>query len=171
MKIPMFAGLLLGFVANPLLAGLLDFSQEKINVQTRDSSFTLSQADGTEAITARFEPTEKWSFVRIVPESGSWNLSNYTGLEVEILNKSNEPVKPGVRVDEEGDPKRESWNTANMRSIPPGASQTFVIRFGKDYNNSKPIDTSRIGAIHIFLGKGRAEASELVISNIKAVKD
>lgn len=150
--------------------GIIEFAGDGVEIKTREASFTEEKVNGEDVVKARFEPTEKWSFVRFVPSAGSWDLSKYSGVEVQITNAGSTSVKPGVRVDEVGEPGKQPWNSANAQEIAPGDTKTILVQFGKDYNKPKEIDKTKIGAVHIFFGKGRAEPSTLIISNIKAVE-
>lgn len=171
MKAILLGGTLLtAFILNGK-CGVVEFDREGIEIKTNDAAAAKETVGEQEVIKARFEPTEKWAFVRIVPASGAWDLSKYSGVEVDITNDGGAPVKPGVRVDEAGKPPTaQAWNTAKVLSVDPGETKTILVEFGKDYGKPKDIDTSRIGAVHIFLGKGREEASPLIITGIRAVK-
>lgn len=151
-------------------ADLVDFTSSGINVQVQDASYIIEKIESEEVIKARVELSEKWAYLRITPKSGVWNLSSYSTVEVRITNSGTQSVRPGVRVDQEAQPKLQAWNTASIQDLAPGDTKTYVIRLGMDYNNPKPIDTTRIAAIHIFLGKNRTEPSFLTISGIQAVK-
>lgn len=151
-------------------AGVVEFADGEVTIKTNDASYTEENIDGRDVLKARLEPSEKWAFVRILPQSGTWDLSKYSGLEVQITNNGATPIKPGLRMDEATDIKHQAWNSAMSQPILPGQTGTVRVKFGIDYNMAKSIDTSRIGAIQIFLGKDRQDASELIISDIKAVE-
>lgn len=151
---------------------VVKFTDDAIKIETKDAEASEVEVDGKKVLKAKFLPTEKWSTVRILPASDSWDLSGYSGLEIDITNDGEEPAKPGVRADQAGKSslKEEAWNSARMKTIPPGGTETLTVIFGEDYGKPKEIDTANIGAIHLFMGKNRENASNVTISAIRGVK-
>lgn len=161
--------LLLASAAFPAIGGIVEFSDGEVAIKTRDASYTEEKIEGVDAVKAQFEPSELWSFVRFAPASGTWDLSKYTGVSIEITNAGTMELKPGVRADEAGKVGKEAWN-ATHATLAPGETKTLFVKFGMDYNKPKEIDTTKIGAIQVFLGKNRTEASTLILRHIKAVE-
>ena len=161
--------LLLALTAFPAIGDIVEFSDGEVAIKTRDASYTEEKIEGEDAVKAQFEPTELWSFVRFAPAAGSWDLSKYTGVSIEITNTGSMELKPGFRADEAGKVGKDAWN-ATHASVAPGETKTLFVKFGMDYNKPKEIDTTKIGAIQVFLGKNRAEASTLILRHIKAVE-
>jgi hypothetical protein len=168
MRSPLFFSLAL--TAATAFGGVVEFADDGVEIKTRDATYTVETIDGQEVIKARLEPTEKWSFVRFEPSAGSWDLSKYSGIDVQITNAGSATVKPGVRVDEVDGISREAWNSAASKDLPPGDTKTFRVQFGMDYHKPKALNLSAIGAVQIFLGKSREEATTLIISKISAVE-
>ncbi|MFV0416518.1 MAG: hypothetical protein ACK5NG_09155 [Chthoniobacterales bacterium] len=151
----------------------IEFSDDAITIETKDAEATEVEDDGKKVIKAKFFPTEKWSTVRILPASGSWDLSEYSGLEIDITNDGDEVAKTGARADQAGKAsiKEQAWNSARVKTIAPGATETLSVIFGMDYGNPKEIDTANIGSILLFLGKHREAANDLTIQSIRGIKD
>lgn len=170
---PLFLfSLLAGIALISAHAGIIEFDDGDIEIKTRDAAFTEETVDGVNEIRATFEIGEKWSFLRIIPAAGSWDLTKFSGIEVEITNAGDTEIRPGVRVDEAGGDSgaKQAWNSAQIQTLAPEETKLFTVQFGKDYNKPKDIDQSRIGAIQIFLGSDRTESSSMIVRSIKGLE-
>ena len=168
--IPAVVAFVLALAVVPARANLVAFAGDNLEIQTKDASVVFEQLDGTDVLKARLELTEKWAYVRLVPTSGVWDLSAFSGVELRITNHGTANARPGVRIDEAADSSLQAWNSAALQTLAPGETKTFVVKLGMDYHKPRPIDTAKIGAIHISLGKNRTEPSVLTISDIRGVK-
>ncbi|MFV0338140.1 MAG: hypothetical protein ACK5LK_07860 [Chthoniobacterales bacterium] len=159
-------------IATPLFANpLIEFADGNYKIiNSPDTKFEEIKHLNDDSIKAHFGLDDKWSYVRIEAKNGSWDLSKYQGVEVTITNEGNAPAKPGVRIDQAGDLGARAWNTALLKEIQPGETETVQVTFGKDYNQPKEIDISKIAAVHVFLGQSREEPSTLIISNIRPIE-
>ncbi|MBC8041187.1 MAG: hypothetical protein H7Y06_11640 [Opitutaceae bacterium] len=145
---------------------LIGFAADNVAIQTSHATYSAGKAD---TLDVRFEVTDQWSFIRFVPKADGWDLSAFESIEVVVTNTGNTTTRMALRVDQAGPTKSEFRNTSSMQTIAPGVSVTITVRFGLDYNKITPIDTSKIGAIHIFIAKNQTEPSALTISSIKGV--
>jgi len=100
---------------------------------------------------------------------GGWDLSAYSGIQVDITNTSPAPFYIVLRADSAGDPKSTPppWNT-NGATIPPGEAKTIQVTFGKSWGQPAfQLNPKAVTSIQIFT-KDPPPESSVVISDLKA---
>ncbi|CAA6689514.1 family 16 glycosylhydrolase [Lentimonas sp. CC10] len=123
---------------------------------------------------ARIESLESSGQLKVVFESGGypnlsfpipadgWDLSAYWGIEIEIENLSDAPIRAAMRIDNPGDEREHFWNTETIL-LQPRESKTIQSVFGK--NNGKsgyPLDASRVSGLQVFLLTPKSESVLLI---------
>jgi beta-glucanase (GH16 family) len=107
------------------------------------------------------------AFVLPVKEGG-WNLSDYTGVQVEVTNCGQATVKVALRVDNEGHWSKNPWNTEAL-TLKPGETGTIKVTFGKSYggNPGYALNAGNIIAFKVF-AENPEQGSAVRVVGLKA---
>ncbi|MCC5843061.1 MAG: glycoside hydrolase family 16 protein [Verrucomicrobia bacterium] len=97
------------------------------------------------------------------PAGGMWDLSGYTGIEVEIVNQGPARLNISVRADNPGRWQDQPWNTGNLW-LDAGQSGTVRVTFGSGFK----LDPSRVNNIKVLVDKP-AQEGVFFIKSIRAV--
>lgn len=102
----------------------------------------------------------------IFPASGTWDLSAYQGVQATVTNTGTVALSPVLRVDDDGDWKKNPWNAEILHGLKPGATKTIRVTFGRSWGNKGyALNTQRILNVRVFTGKTAGEG-KLVIKDI-----
>ena len=142
---------------------LIDFSaksaesQIKINGKT-DAQFKIINTDKGKALEVILTPGKNgYPGVTISPEKELWDLSTYGRVDVSITNLSNEKIKLGLRVDNDGDWKTNPWSTENV-TIPVRTTTTARVTFGYSWGKKAyALKLSKIARVMVFTSKPKQE--------------
>lgn len=97
--------------------------------------------------------------ITVKPATAAWDLSKFGHVDVRITNTSQKPIFVSVRLDNEGDWKRNPWNAENA-SIQPASAETIRVRFGYSWGKrAYALDTAKVARVLVFLSKSDAEQS------------
>lgn len=81
---------------------------------------------------------------------GGWDLSAFSGLEVEVANIGTTRINLGLRVDNPGDWKKSPWNTNNVW-LAPGEVKRLQVTFGQSFGRpGYALNPADITAAKIF---------------------
>ena len=103
-------------------------------------------------------PNPKWGYpgVIITPVK-PWDASGYGHMEVKITNNGTKPIRPSLRIDNEG-PWQENRYSANVVTIKPGQSAVVSTIFGYQYGKAGyALKPEAIIRATIFIGKSDVE--------------
>lgn len=128
---------------------------------------SLVETDQKTKLKINFNPVEKgWSFVGFPSPSGEWDLSAFTGIQVEVTNVSKIPLTVGLKAENAGNPPLKS---SNGIEILPGDTATLQVTFGMTWGKpSDTLDTKAIG-IYVFMYDPKPDSS-VTIAGIQGVK-
>ena len=117
-----------------------------------------------------FEPGDAaWPGFSISPKSGTWDLSTWGHVEMTLTNPGQKPLSVGLRVDNNGDWKKQPWNSENVY-LKPGETKVGKVIFGYQYGFQKgyKLDSSKVSAVKVFLNGKSAERRVLVVGDVSA---
>ncbi len=163
------ADLTLMFVATSLaLAGGPKFMLTDAKVAPSDDQVTFEKFADNQSLTINFAPGEAgYPGVKLTTENGAWDLSEYGHIEATVTNKGTKNMLVALRADNEGDWKKEPYNTAQTY-IKPGQTGTIKLIFGYSYNKpAYKLDSSKVIAILIFTGKVK-DQTRIVVESLTA---
>lgn len=106
--------------------------------------------------------------IHFSPASGFWDFSANGGIELDVENKGEKGVRLGLRADNEGDWKKNPWNTQSA-SLKPGERAKVTVRFG--FDDGRPafrLDAAKIKQVVVFLIDPAADTT-LLIHGMKPV--
>ena len=152
--------------APPATGVLLD---TKADAEFKSEGATASFVDenGGKTLKATFPGGGGYpAFAFPTPDDG-WDLSKYSGVQVDVTNAGTGNVKVALRVDNAGDWKKNPFNTEAV-TVKAGETKTIKVTFGKSYggNPGFALDSSKVSAIKIFAENPKQE-STVTVSNLK----
>ena len=133
-----------------------------------DAGVTCAPEGGRHVMTVA--PGEAaWPTVSLLPVNGTWDLSPWGHLEVELQNPGKEPLSVGLRIDNPGDWKANPWNAENVY-LKPGEKKVGKVIFGYSYGFQKAfkLDPSKVSGVKIFLNGKKPVERKLVIGDVMA---
>ncbi|HEY0945796.1 MAG TPA: hypothetical protein VGD81_11030, partial [Opitutaceae bacterium] len=104
----------------PATADLAAFKTEKNPV------LSLADAGGAKVLQVEFPASDSYPGINLPIPGGSWDLSAYAGIEIEVANTSSIRINLGARVDNPGDWKKSPWNTNNAW-LAPGEAKVLKV--------------------------------------------
>jgi len=135
------------------------------------SEAQVSASMGSDGVSVSIKPgPESYPSVILKPVSGgAWDLSLYGHVEAKVSNTGNKRVNVSVRVDNEGAPGTQPWNSEG-KWIEPGRSKTIRVYFGYSYGCQKgfKLDPAKVTQVLFFTGKTDSELSFKVESAMGA---
>jgi hypothetical protein len=101
------------------------------------------------------------------PAGAAWDFSKFTGLEAELTNPGETPVKVAFRVDNEGDWQKGPWNVESI-TVKPGESKTLKVSFGRSYGGGPgyELDASKIIRL-VFFAENPGTDGSILVKSIK----
>lgn len=142
----------------PGSADLATFKTEK------DPVLSLADANGARVLKIEFPGNSGYPGVNLPIPGGSWDLSAYNAIEVEVENISESRLNIGLRIDNPGDWRKSPWNTNNIW-ISPGEAKVLKVVFGQSYGQpGYALDPSKISVIKILADNPKQTAAILVKS-------
>jgi hypothetical protein len=137
---PPITGPLLDYANNAELARLDPQHAEFSSIEGKKLKIDLG-TDGT------------YPGISIPAPSKGWNLSQYTGIQVEVTNTTKLPIRFDLLAGGQGDWGQDVSNNALTRIL-PGETKLVQLPFGTDYGNpGVALDTSRISRVLVFAAK------------------
>ncbi|WP_309398521.1 family 16 glycosylhydrolase [Cerasicoccus maritimus] len=125
-------------------------------LKTTHAKAALKESNGAETLQIEFDSTIAYPAFHFPVLDSGWDLSGYTGVEIEITNPGQETIGVGMRVDNQGPWKDKPWST-NYTRLKPGETKTLQVTFGMERNEpGYPIDPSRITKIQLFTMKPKS---------------
>ena len=169
--------LLLGAAVSPMWAwaaqppasgDLFDAAKPAQEFKSEGANASLADENGAKVLKATFPEGKGYpAFAFPTPEDG-WDLSKYSGIQVDVTNTGTGNVKVALRVDNAGDWKKNPFNTESA-TIKPGETKTIKVNFGKSYggNPGFALDAAKVSAIKIFAENPKQETT-VAVKNLRA---
>jgi len=108
--------------------------------------------------------------VKLAPAEGAWDLSGYTHAVATVRNLSDGRVRLHMRVDNEGDWRKNPWSLGAGR-IDAGKTGEVKIRFGYSYNGPAfALDPSKVVRVLLYLQHPKSE-TKFEILKVEAVAE
>ncbi|MDF3056324.1 MAG: glycoside hydrolase family 16 [Rariglobus sp.] len=146
----------------PATVDLSAFKTEKDPVLSLDSSTDAP------AIRVEFPGNSGYPGVDLPIPGGSWDLSAYSAVEVELANISQARLNIGLRIDNPGDWKKSPWNSGTVW-LSPGETKKLKVTFGESYGRpGYALDPSRVNRIKILADNPKQTAA-ILIKSVRAV--
>ncbi len=174
------------FAAEPRI--LFDFEDpgQRQSVKELDSSVAIVQLNGSEALKIETGATRPYPNVTLHAPEGGWDLSAFDRVEIDVTNLSDESLKIGARVDNEGGTGRVNSCSGSV-GLDPHETARLVVRFNRriaeklsekltgmrytpwglraEYGGS--IDPAKVVQINIFMNKPTRRHA-FAIDNVRA---
>ncbi len=139
---------------------------ENNSLKPKGCTADLTDGTATEIIT-KFLADKKNRFLRFPCPVPGWDLSNFAGIEVELVNLSEESVTASLRAHNAEELKDEAYNIERA-VIAPHETKKIQLLFGTNYGVvGYPLESSHVSSIDVFLEKPKQSAT-LLIRNLKA---
>ena len=102
--------------------------------------------------------------------AGGWDLSGFTGVQIEVHNTSTENMNVNLKVANEGDWKVSPWSLDAI-NVAPGATQTLKVRFGITFNQPGfLLDPAHVTGLQLYVLPPKNPAA-IIVGNPKVFKD
>jgi endoglucanase len=147
---------------------LVDFeAPEAIQLGPSQATASIVPIDGSRRLEIATEADAKWPSVRIAPAAGSWDLSDFYSVQIDIRNPQDVPVR--VLLSLHG-PQSDGQTDCSVSAttVAPGGTATLEAPFGVWHGENREIDPSKIVAVSVLLDRpGRSH--KFVVDDIRAV--
>jgi hypothetical protein len=107
--------------------------------------------------------------IKFADPSGFWDLTGYTGVEVEVVNTGTDTIKLSLRVDADGPSSDNPWDGA-METVGPGETKMIHVTFGESFG--KPgyaVPPDHVVRVLLFAFNPEA-AGTITINALRATK-
>lgn len=138
------------------------------SIQQEGATVEIVEDKGAKVLQAQFPAGKGYpAFVLPVAKDG-WNLSAFTGVQVDVTNRGEAEVKVALRVDNDGDWHQNPWNTEGV-TLQPGETKTIQVTFGKSYggNPGFALNPANVIAFKVFADRPQ-ETATVLVRNLKA---
>lgn len=132
-------------------------------LKTDHAKVSRTSQGGAPALRLDYDAGTEYPKVEFPIPNGGWNLSSFGGVQIELTNPGNKPVRAAMRVDNPGDWKLSPWNTG-LIEVGAGETKKLAVVFGE---SGYPLDASKINGIQLFLPTPK-EAASLIVRDLKA---
>jgi endoglucanase len=148
---------------------LVDFKNAKdIKISPIQATAVMTQNAGKPALQITTEAAASWPGVLIERREGKWDLRGFEGVEMDVYNPEDVPVRVLLSVNNPGADGRNHSNAEGV-NVPRRGRATLVLLFGTWYGDKRPIDLRRIVSLQVMLDKpGRSR--RFLVNNIRAVR-
>jgi hypothetical protein len=121
---------------------------------------------GSKAVEVTCPTSDGFPGVDFPVPPGGWDLSGFTGVQVDLTNTSQVSVGVAMRVDNDGDWTTNPWSSDSIQ-LDPGETKTLKIVFGQSFGQPAfKLDPAHVTAIKIFVAKP-TQAVTFQLSNLK----
>jgi len=125
--------------SGPTLA-ILDMKagvESRLKANADNVRFSRNVNAATPGIDVTIKPgKEGYPGVNVRPPLNAWNLSVFGHVEARVTNTGAKPILIALRVDNDGDWKKNPWNTESV-NLDPGATDTITTMFGYAYGHKR----------------------------------
>jgi beta-glucanase (GH16 family) len=153
--------------APPESGVLLDTTQGG-EFKSEGATAEIVEENGAKVLKAAFPEGKGYPAFAFPLPAGGWDLSKYSGVQVDVTNTSAGPIKIALRVDNPGDWKKQPWNTEAV-TLKAGETKTIKVSFGKSYGGTPgyALDPSKISALKMF-AENPQQPVVVQLKNLKA---
>jgi aryl-phospho-beta-D-glucosidase BglC (GH1 family) len=143
-------------------------SAKNIKVTPVEAKTAMTQHAGKPALQITTDAAASWPGALIEPRAGKWDLSGFDGVEMDVYNPQDEPVRALLSISNPGTDGRNRCNAEGV-NVPRRGRATLVLPFGMWYGENRPLDLKNIVAIQVMLDKpGRSR--RILVDSIRAVR-
>jgi beta-glucanase (GH16 family) len=147
------------------------FDAAKANIaaiDTENTKVSWSGEGAAKTLQAEFPAGNGYPAFSFPIPGGSWDLSAYAGVQVDVTNTGAQSATISLRVDNAGDWKKQPWNTEAI-SVKAGETKTVKVYFGKSYGGGPgyALDPKAVTAIKVFAVNPKAPIT-VTLKNLKA---
>lgn len=149
---------------------LYDFSKHEdvARLKTKASAVSITDNKGGKIVKADFDTGDAYPSILMPPSGGTWDLRGHSGMALEVTNPGSRAVHVALRVDCNGNPKDNPWNTSTV-VVPPRETRTLQLVFGEDDGSpAYPLDAKNITSATVFLVKPKEPVS-LLLGNLHTI--
>ena len=149
---------------------LVDFhDQQTVKLRTAQAKTEVRRADAAPALQVKTDADAAYPGVYLEPRDGQWDLSGYDGVEMDVRNQQDVPVRVLLSVNNPGADGRNHCNVESA-TVPPHGKATVVVPFGMWHGNpGHPLDLKNIVSVQVLLDRpGRAH--DFLVEVIRAVR-
>lgn len=152
----------------PPTSGVLFENKAGAEFKSEGANAEVVEENGAKVLKATFPEGNGYPAFAFPKPDGGWDLSKYSGVQVDVTNTSVGSIKVALRVDNAGDWKKQPWNTESV-TLKAGETKTIKVNFGKSYggNPGYALDPSKVSAIKIFAENPKQE-TVVVVKNLQA---
>lgn len=133
-------------------------AERRVKASSGQLSVSRSKHGQTPGIDVTIRPGEDgYPGIAVEPDT-PWNLSTYGGVEARLVNTGDNPIRAHVRVDNDGDWRRQPWNSESA-SLAPGESQTIKVFFGYSHGRTPgySLDPRAVARVLVFAERADRE--------------
>ncbi|WFB37074.1 family 16 glycosylhydrolase [Kiritimatiellota bacterium B12222] len=136
-------------------------------IKGKDAKVSLVETNAGKELQIVLDPAKSYPGAAIYPSTGRWDLSKYSGVEIEVENLSDATLQVHLRVDNAGANGKDHCNSEWIR-VHPGTTALLPVTFGISYGNkTADLDTTEIQALQIFSGKAPTNRT-IAVKSIRA---
>jgi len=153
----------------PKSGDLFDATKTDIaNIITENTTVSWAGEGADRTLKAEFPAGNGYPAFSYPIPGGSWDLSAYAGVQVDVTNAGTQTANISLRVDNAGDWKKQPWNTEAI-TVKAGETKTVKVYFGKSYggNAGYALDPKAVSAIKVFAITPKNPIS-VTLKNLKA---
>lgn len=139
---------------------------------TSDTGVTVSVANvkGAKKAKVTTSNADGYPGINFPVPAGAWNLSDFTGMQVEVTNSGADMVTVNMKAENQGDWHVSPWSV-DMVTVAPGATQTLKVVFGQNFNHPAfALDKAHVTGVRVFVIPSKSPVS-FVVSSPKLFKD
>ncbi len=149
---------------------IVDFkSTNDIKLTPMQAKIVMAQHAGKPALQITTEAAASWPGVLIEPREGKWDLSGFEGVEMDVYNPQDVPVRVLLSVNNPGADGRNHCNTDAV-NVPRRGRATLVVPFGNWHGDfGYPLDLKNIVSLQVMLDRA-GHSHRFMVNNIRAVR-
>jgi aryl-phospho-beta-D-glucosidase BglC (GH1 family) len=149
---------------------LVDFENTtSLKLTPVQAKIGMTQLAGKPALEITTEAAAPYPGVCIEPRDGKWNLTGFDGVEMDVFNPEDSPVRVLLSVSNPGADGRNRCNAESV-TVPRRGKATLVLPFGFWYGeNNHPLDLANVVAAQVMLDRA-GRSRRFMVKTIRAVK-
>jgi len=122
----------------------------------------ITELNGARMIKVDFPMIEGYPGVSFPVPGNGWDLSGFTGTQIQVNNPGPDPITVAMRVDNAGDAQAKPWS-AELVNLNPGETQTLKVVFGQAFKQPGfKLDPAHVVAIKVYVQGLKQPASILL---------
>ena len=163
----------IGFVVLSPLAAVTAHAQTLLDVNDaradNGAAVAIVDHNGGPAVKLDLPASSGYPGVTFPAPAGGWDLSAYSGVQVDLTNPGTEDVGITMRAENDGDHTKSPWSV-QVFHVKPGKTATLQLPFGQTFGSlGFPLDPAHVTAIRLYPNPPKAPFTVL-LSNLKGFK-